>query len=152
MYLFGSCQAARRLSATPGDVGRCRTSERRRKEEKSQAERCCSHSAGSVTCTVCRLTALRLFFLLKTVYSVNFKEPESQNSCSRNHFEGDNFKSFITEPTAPKPPPLNQCWAPGAHLPYGNKPQAVLGAGSASGRSEGTLAGGGLLQTPPDQE
>lgn len=43
------------------------------------------------------------FFLLKTVYLVNSEEPESQNCCSRNHFEKDYFRRFSSEPTLPKP-------------------------------------------------
>ena len=131
------------------DAGRCHASERRRQEEKSRAERCCSHSAGSVTCTVWRLTALCNFFFLKIVYLVNSEEPESQNCCSRNHFEGDNFKRFSIEPTVPKRYTLKQCWPaapPGAHpKPVSVREQTPCGAGSAcsgSGRSKGTLRWG----------
>lgn len=41
-----------------------------------------------------RLRAQCLFFFLKTVYLVNSEEPESQNCCSRNHFEKDILKDL----------------------------------------------------------
>lgn len=127
------------------DVGRCCTSERRRKE-KSQAERCCSHSAGSVTCTVWRLTALCNFFFLKTVYLVNSEEPESQNCCSRNHFEGDILKDLALNLLYPNRTLQTSTGQQHLHTkPISVGEQTPCGAGSAcsgSGHSEGTLRWG----------
>lgn len=115
-------------------------------------------------CWICNMHSLEAhsfmqFFFLKTVYLVNSEEPKSQNCCSRNHFEGDNFKRFSTEPTVPKPYTLNS--AGQQHLPqptpslspYGSKPPAALGAlAQDRGAAKARCAGGRLLQIKTDQE
>lgn len=93
-----------------------------------------------------------MHFFFPTDCLVNSEESKSQNCCSRNHFEGDNFKRFFTEPLYPNH--ILESSAGHQHLPQPTPNPLPApthwggtgSTGSGSGCRKSTLCWGRVLQ------